>query len=78
MLSSQLTRVSCQRRDNAVPDMSRRAPLAALGIGAVGTIASWPRLTASEIPGRGSDVLTIALIFGQRSPSEGLTAGSHR
>jgi multiple sugar transport system substrate-binding protein len=45
-----------------VPDLSRRAFLAALGLGAAGTIASWPRLTASDIPGRGSDALNVAIL----------------
>ena len=45
-----------------MPDLSRRAFLAALGLGAAGTIASWPRLTASDIPGRGSDALSVAIL----------------
>ncbi len=44
-------------------DLTRRAMIGALGLGAVGTAASWQRLTARDIPGRGSDALTIA-IFG--------------
>ena len=44
-----------------MPHLSRRGFLAALGVGAVGTAASWPRLTATDIPGRGSDALTIAV-----------------
>lgn len=45
-----------------MPDLSRRALLAAAGLGAVGTAASWKRLTAQDIPGRGDDVLTIAIL----------------
>lgn len=33
-----------------------------LGLGAVGTVVSWPRLTGADIPGRGDDVLTVALL----------------
>jgi multiple sugar transport system substrate-binding protein len=32
-----------------------------LGLGAVGTAFSWPRLTGRDIPGRGDDALTIAV-----------------
>jgi multiple sugar transport system substrate-binding protein len=45
-----------------VPDLSRRAFLTALGVGVVGTVASWPRLTASDIPGRGADALRVAIL----------------
>ena len=44
-------------------DLSRRAMLAALGLGIVGTAISWPRLTGGDIPGRGEDALTIT-VFG--------------
>ncbi|OZB88068.1 MAG: hypothetical protein B7X41_10095, partial [Microbacterium sp. 14-71-5] len=43
-------------------DISRRAMLGALGLGIVGTAISWPRLTGADIPGRGSDALTVALL----------------
>ena len=44
-------------------DVTRRALLGAIGLGAVGaTVAAWPRLTGSDIPGRGEDRLTIAII----------------
>lgn len=44
-------------------DMTRRALLGLLGVGAVGaTAASWPRLTASDIPGRNADVLNVAIL----------------
>ena len=43
-------------------DISRRALLGLLGAGAVGVAASWPRLTAQDIPGRGSDALNIAIL----------------
>ena len=44
-------------------DLTRRAMLAAIGLGIVGTAVSWPRLTARDIPGRGEDALTIT-VFG--------------
>jgi multiple sugar transport system substrate-binding protein len=43
-------------------EFSRRAFLGALGVGAVGTAASWNRLTARDIPGRGTDALNIAIL----------------
>ncbi len=44
-------------------ELSRRALLGAGGLAALGAIAtSWPRLTASDIPGRHDDALTIAII----------------
>jgi multiple sugar transport system substrate-binding protein len=43
-------------------DISRRALLGLLGAGALGVAASWPRLTARDIPGRDSDALTIAIL----------------
>ena len=42
-------------------DLSRRAMIGLLGLGVVGTAISWPRLTGADIPGRGSDALTVAL-----------------
>ncbi len=42
---------------------SRRGFLGLMGVGAVaGTVASWPRLTAADIPGRNSDALNIAIL----------------
>ncbi|WP_460434611.1 extracellular solute-binding protein [Angustibacter speluncae] len=46
----------------AVADLGRRAFLAALGVGAAGTALSWPRLTAADVPGRGSDALNVAIL----------------
>jgi multiple sugar transport system substrate-binding protein len=43
-------------------DLSRRALLGLAGAGALGFAASWPRLTAQDIPGRGSDALTVAIL----------------
>jgi multiple sugar transport system substrate-binding protein len=43
-------------------DITRRALLGLLGAGAVGVAASWPRLTAADIPGRNSDALNIAIL----------------
>lgn len=44
-------------------DLSRRTLLGALGIGAVaGTVGAWPRLTGSDIPGRGSKGLSVAIL----------------
>ena len=44
-------------------DISRRALLAAAGVGALGLFgANVPRLTATDIPGRGSDALTVAIL----------------
>lgn len=54
-------------------DLTRRALLAVAGLGAVGTAVSWPRLTGSDIPGRGSDALTIA-ILGTAQDAESRTA----
>lgn len=43
--------------------VSRRGFLGLVGAGAVaGTVASWPRLTAADIPGRNSDALTVAIL----------------
>ncbi|MFT4258511.1 MAG: extracellular solute-binding protein [Microbacterium sp.] len=44
-------------------ELSRRAMIGLLGLGAIGTVVSWPRLTGADIPGRGDDALTVA-IFG--------------
>ncbi|GAB3253345.1 hypothetical protein GCM10027562_14240 [Arthrobacter pigmenti] len=51
-------------RDNAkVAEVSRRTLMGAVGIGAVAaTIGAWPRLTGSDIPGRGSKGLSIAIL----------------
>ncbi|CCH75904.1 Extracellular solute-binding protein family 1 [Nostocoides japonicum T1-X7] len=44
-------------------DISRRAVLGVVGVGAVaGLTASWPRLTGSDIPGRGTDALNVAIL----------------
>ncbi len=43
-------------------NFSRRALLGVAGLGAIGTLASWPRLTSRDIPGRGEDALTIAIL----------------
>lgn len=47
-------------------DLSRRAVLGLAGLGAVGTAISWPRLSGGDIPGRGSDALTVALFGTQQ------------
>lgn len=36
--------------------------IALLGLGVIGTAVSWPRLTGGDIPGRGDDALTVALL----------------
>ncbi|MDP5227513.1 MULTISPECIES: extracellular solute-binding protein [Arthrobacter] len=42
--------------------ITRRAALGALGAGVVGaTVASWPRLTGTDIPGRGDNSLSIVI-----------------
>ena len=43
-------------------DLSRRAVLGLFGAGVLGTVASIPRLTASDIPGRHSDALNVAIL----------------
>ncbi|MEW1820001.1 extracellular solute-binding protein [Arthrobacter sp. NPDC080031] len=44
-------------------EISRRTALGALGAGIVGaTVASWPRLTGMDIPGRGDNSLSIAIL----------------
>src|SRR5690606_31550059 len=43
-------------------DLSRRAVLGLAGLGVVGTALSAPRLVAADIPGRGDDVLTVAIL----------------
>ena len=45
-------------------DITQRAMLGLLGAGAVGVAASWPRLTASDIPGRHSEARNIAILAG--------------
>src|SRR5690349_17373598 len=49
-------------KEEHMADISRRALLGLLGAGALGVAASWPRLTARDIPGRDSDALTIAIL----------------
>jgi multiple sugar transport system substrate-binding protein len=45
------------------PEITRRVALGALGVAGAATVAlSWPRLTANDIPGRGEDVLTVAIL----------------
>lgn len=43
-------------------DLSRRAMLGLAGLGVVGTALSAQRLVAADIPGRGDDVLTVAIL----------------
>jgi multiple sugar transport system substrate-binding protein len=43
-------------------DLSRRAFLGLVGLGAAGTAASWHRLTATDISGRGADALNVAIL----------------
>lgn len=43
-------------------DLTRRALLGVAGVGALGVALSWPRLTGQDIPGRGQDVLTVAIL----------------
>ncbi|MEJ1092820.1 sugar ABC transporter substrate-binding protein [Microbacterium istanbulense] len=43
-------------------DLTRRALLGVAGVGALGVALSWPRLTGADIPGRGEDVLTVAIL----------------
>ncbi|WP_125614665.1 extracellular solute-binding protein [Specibacter cremeus] len=44
-------------------DVSRRAVLGVLGLGALGAVtASWPRLTGADIPGRGENALSVAIL----------------
>ncbi|MEZ2388290.1 sugar ABC transporter substrate-binding protein [bacterium RCC_150] len=44
-------------------EISRRTALGALGAGIIGaTVASWPRLTGMDIPGRGDNSLSIAIM----------------
>lgn len=44
-------------------DLTRRTFMGLAGLGAVGaTAAAWPRLTASDIPGRRDDVLNVAIL----------------
>src|SRR5690625_7943959 len=51
--------------------ITRRALLGAAGLaGAAGTVATWPRLTGTDIPGRGDDTLTV-LILGTAQDAAG-------
>jgi multiple sugar transport system substrate-binding protein len=43
-------------------ELSRRGFLGLLGAGVAGTALSWDRLTAADIPGRGDDVLNVAIL----------------
>ena len=43
-------------------ELSRRGFLGMLGVGLAGTVASWDRLTAADIPGRGQDALNVAIL----------------
>jgi multiple sugar transport system substrate-binding protein len=43
-------------------DLTRRGFLVAAGAGALATAAAWPRLTAADIEGRGSDALKVAIL----------------
>jgi multiple sugar transport system substrate-binding protein len=43
-------------------DLSRRSLLALAALGAVGTAASWRRLTASDIEGRNANALNVAIL----------------
>lgn len=45
-----------------MPDLSRRTFLGLAGAGALATAASWERLTARDIPGRGQDALNVAIL----------------
>ena len=59
--AARLTRVSrLTEGDIVVSDLTRRGFLAALGADAA--IASWPRVTASDLPGRGRDAPIVSLI----------------
>lgn len=49
--------------NGALRQFTRRTALTALGAGIVGvTAASWPRLTGTDIPGRGDNSLSIAIM----------------
>lgn len=51
--------------------LTRRALLGAAGLaGTAGTVAAWPRLTGTDIPGRGQDMLTV-LILGTAQDAAG-------
>ncbi|MFD6177551.1 MULTISPECIES: extracellular solute-binding protein [unclassified Isoptericola] len=44
-------------------ELTRRSAIGVLGLaGATAVGLSWPRLTGTDIPGRGSDVLTVAIL----------------
>ncbi len=52
-----------QGSNGKLREISRRTALGALGAGIVGaTVASWPRLTGMDIPGRGDNSLSIAIL----------------
>ena len=43
--------------------ITRRTALGALGAGIIGaSVASWPRLSGTDIPGRGDNSLSIAIL----------------
>src|SRR3954447_12566266 len=48
--------------EQLMADLSRRALLGLLGAGALGPVASIPRLTAADIPGRRSAALNVAIL----------------
>ena len=49
--------------DGHLRDITRRTALGALGAGIIGaTVASWPRLSGTDIPGRGDNSLSIAIM----------------
>ena len=57
-----LVQQSEDTRMTAASSMTRRALLGVGGVALAGaTVGAWPRLTASDIPGRGDDVLTVAI-----------------
>ena len=58
-------------------DLTRRALFGAIGLGIVGTVVSWPRLTGSDIPGRGTDTLTVALFGTAVSARHGVGPHKH-
>ena len=44
-------------------EITRRTALGALGAGIIGaSVASWPRLSGTDIPGRGDNSLSIAIL----------------
>src|SRR5699024_1108241 len=57
--------------------ITRRSLLGAAGLaGAAGTVATWPRLTGADIPGRGEDMLTV-LLLGSAEDAVGRLASAH-